>query len=122
MVWYGVVVPRRKLIFFEGGGGCLLQMMSDFFGFLQWVSNHAPSPLLTYLHTPSPHHEPRPLAPPLASLVRASSSVLSLAYRKAHPLATITLSPLQPTPTHENAVLLKKVLYLNTTIKCLKSH
>ena len=56
------------------------------------------------------------------ALVRASSSVLPLAYQKAHPLATIVLSPLQPTPTHENAVLLKKVLYLNTTIKCVKSH
>lgn len=115
MVWYGVVVPRRKLIFFKGGGGCFFQMMSDFFGFLPWVSNHAPSPLLTYLHTPRATSLPR-------SLVRASSLLLPLAYRKAHPLETIVLSPLQPTPTHENAVLLKKVLYLNTTIKCLKSH
>jgi hypothetical protein len=123
MVWYGVVDPRGKLIFFEGGGGCFFQMMSDFFGFFPWVSNHAPSPR---------PHEPRPLATPRAttpratslplSLVRASSSVLPLAQRKAHPLETIALSPLQPTPTHENAVLFKKVLYLNRTIKCLKSH
>ena len=58
MVWYGVVVPRRELIFFEGGGGCFLQMMSDFFGFLQWVSNHAPSPLLNNIHNPSRHLAP----------------------------------------------------------------
>jgi len=71
MVWYGVVVPRRKLIFFEGGGGCLLQMMSDIFGFLPWVSNHAPSPLLNNIQ--NPRATSRPL-----SLVRASSSVLPL--------------------------------------------
>ena len=76
MVWYGVVVPRGKLIFFKGGGGCLLQMMSDFFGFLQWVSNHAPSPLLDNIQNPHDPTRPR-------SLVRASSSVLPLAYRKS---------------------------------------
>lgn len=124
MVWYGVVVPRRKLIFFEGGGGCFFQMMSDFFGFFPWVSNHAPSPLLDNLHTPrhpTSHDPSRHLAP--SRLVRASSSVLPpRPKRTAQPLETIALSPLQPKPTHENAVLLKKVLYLNRTIKCLKSH
>jgi hypothetical protein len=70
-LWYGMAwsIPRGKLIFFEGGGGCFFQMMSDFFGFFPWVSNHAPSPR---------PHEPRPLATPRATtprpcfLVRAS--------------------------------------------------
>ena len=77
MVWYGVVVPRRKLIFFEVGGGCLLQMMSDFFGFLPWVSNHAPPPPLdNQLHPHDPMHG-FPSLPP-----RSPPS------RKAHHLAT----------------------------------
>ena len=116
-LWYGMAWSSRvgNSFFSRGGGGCFFQMMSDFFGFLQWVYNHAPSPLLNNIHNPRATSHPR-------ALVRASSSVLPLAYQKAHPLETTTLSPLQPTPTHENAVLLKKVLYLNTTIKCLKSH
>jgi hypothetical protein len=74
MVWYGVVVPSRKLIFFEGGGGCFFQMMSDFFGFFPWVTNHAPSPLLDNLHTPRhpTSHDPSPRP---CFLVRASPRI-----------------------------------------------